>query len=155
MSDTRHAHSGIEPWTEASALLEDWHALLATSREGYAKGMLLERFAVELFGHAFDVVEHNFRAGNGQVDLVLENNKTNPFWMDFGADIAVECKHTTAKTAASEVNKFIGAISPMRTRLGFYVSTAGFTAALETGTGVEQFLKSAIRAVTLRRKTGF
>ena len=121
-SEAKTAAAGDEP-----DLLTRWHALLAREAEGYERGVALELFMADFFGRFFEVVEHDYRTDIGQIDLLLSNTRTDPFWFSHFADMYVECKNTTRKTEQKEINDFAGKLAPGRTTLAFFVSQSGFT----------------------------
>jgi energy-coupling factor transporter ATP-binding protein EcfA2 len=116
---------------ESDAIFEElgwlWVELPRKGASADNRGRGLERFAVALFGAFFDIVEVRDRRTIGEIDLVCENRNLDPFWIHFGGDVWVECKNTTAKTTLEQVSTFIGKLEGSRRRLGFLLSTSGFT----------------------------
>lgn len=112
---------------ESKRLLERWLALEKSTSYGHERGLELELFMVDFFSRFFDVVEHDYRTDTGQIDLLLENIQSNPFWLGHHVDIYVECKNTRDKTELSAVNDFAGKLASSPTTLAFFVSQAGFT----------------------------
>jgi Holliday junction resolvase-like predicted endonuclease len=77
------------------------------------------------------VVAKNFRTTEEEIDVVLTNGLTNPFWTSQASPlILVECKNWTSKVGVPELRVFEskmqdrGAIE----KIGIFVSTSGFTA---------------------------
>jgi NACHT domain/Restriction endonuclease len=110
-----------------SELSELWAKLPREEASADARGRGLEQFAVTLFGSFFEVVTVRRRHQVGEVDVICENHNLDPFWMPFGGDVWIECKNTSTKTSLEQVNVFLGKLSGTRHRLGFFLSTSGFT----------------------------
>jgi len=108
-------------------LSELWVNLPREEASADARGRGLEQFAVTLFGGFFELVTVRHRHQVAEVDLICENHNVDPFWMPFGGDVWIECKNTSTKTSLEQVNVFLGKLSGTRHRLGFFLSTSGFT----------------------------
>jgi Holliday junction resolvase-like predicted endonuclease len=79
------------------------------------------------FGEFFRVVESNCHTQTGEIDLVLEITRAEPFWAEFGSVVTVECRNRRAKTPRPHIDQFYGAHLRRRTKLAFFVSQAGFS----------------------------
>lgn len=97
------------------------------------KGDLLEELMsalVNIEASELAVIEKNFRTREEEIDLVLSNSLTNPFWISIGSPlILVECKNWASKIGNQELRVFE---SKMRDRgaickVGIFVSIAGFS----------------------------
>ena len=105
-----------------------WHRCLAAGTSTVEKGRLLEQFARSLFGLFFRVASCNLSTESGEIDLVLEIAKLDPFWSEYGADVLVECKNRKQHTPLSQTQAFCQKIARSRgVRLGLLLSTSGFT----------------------------
>ena len=105
--------------------------LLAECGQGnqlpHEKGKRFEQFCARLFEQAFRVIAQNTSTENGEVDLILENTGTDPFWSEWGGDILVECKNWNSSRPLKETAAFAQKVRSSRGRLGFFVSMDGFT----------------------------
>lgn len=108
-------------------LIGKWNTLLQKGLPSNQKGRLFEEFSTEFFGQVFKVVKRDLHTKNGELDLVLENTKTDPFWTEFGGDIFVECKGWGRRVPLKEVGAFAQKVAQSRNKLGFFVSISGFT----------------------------
>ena len=79
------------------------------------------------FGEVFSIVKTNLNTENGELDLILENTKTDPFWLEFGSDVLVECKNCTEKVPSQQVGNFADKVTQAHRKLAFFVSVSGFT----------------------------
>jgi NACHT domain/Restriction endonuclease len=107
-------------------LLARWFKLETSDADGYERGLELESFMVDFFGRFFEVVEHDYRTKTGQIDILLENVQSNPFWLGHDADIYVECKNTRSAVGLGPINDFAGKLATDSATLAFFVSQAGF-----------------------------
>jgi len=174
---------------ERKGLLEDdacldlarkWRAFGQKALSSHEKGRLFEEFSVALFSQVFKVVTHNFNTENGEIDILIEITKNDPFWIEFGGDALVECKNWNEPRPLGEVSAFIGKVGQARVRLAFFVSVSGFTddamrilrnnasnvsaplivpidgnalhGVLEGKVDIEEFLKARIRDIKYVRK---
>lgn len=87
----------------------------------------METFAKDLFGAHFKVVKVRRHHRVGEIDLVCEMERVDPFWVYHGGDVWVECKNTENKATTEQVNTFIGKLVGSRYKLGFFLSASGFT----------------------------
>jgi hypothetical protein len=93
----------------------------------HEKGRRFEQFCAKLFEQAFKVIAQNTSTESGEVDLILENTGTDPFWSEWGGDILVECKNWSSSRPLKETAAFAQKVRSSRGRLGFFVSMDGFT----------------------------
>lgn len=108
-------------------LQELWVSLPRRGAPANSRGHALEEFAKRLFGSFFRVVETRHHHRVGEIDLVCENENLDPFWVAYGGDVWVECKNTEAKASIEQINTFIGKLVGSRWRIGFFLSSSGFT----------------------------
>ena len=123
---------GAKSQEKPSDLRERWKEVVNSAGLGsHQRGRRLELFAVEFFGTLFRVVSHGVDTDLGQVDLLIENVMAGPFWSELGGDIPVECKNRQDRCGVSDVNTFLAKVGP-RLRLGFILSSSGFTVDAQT-----------------------
>ena len=115
--------------------LESIHSILKRQFEevrnpklsSHEKGKRFEEFAERFFRQTFNVVDINRNTENGEVDLILENTGRDPFWVECGGDIFVECKNWDTSRPLKETATFSNKVRMSRGRLGLFVSVSGFT----------------------------
>jgi hypothetical protein len=105
--------------------VRQWEAL--NSQQPEVKGRAFEEFAVAFFGEALTVVRHDLRSAVGQIDLVVANERPDPFWATYGTDFWVECKYEKAPASIPAINTFIGKLEASNRKLGFFVAKSRFT----------------------------
>ncbi|MGW8062371.1 NACHT domain-containing protein [Streptomyces ziwulingensis] len=110
-----------------TALQERWVSLPRKGATANDRGRSWESFARKLFGAHFKVIEARHHHRVGEIDLICEMKKIDPFWVYHGGDVWVECKNTEDKATIEQVNTFIGKLVGSRWRIGFFLSTSGFT----------------------------
>ena len=93
----------------------------------HEKGKRFEEYAERFFRQTFNVVDVNRNTENGEIDLILENTGTDPFWTEWGGDIFVECKNWDTSRPLKETAVFSNKVRMSRGKLGFFVSVSGFT----------------------------
>ena len=91
------------------------------------KGKIFENFAERFFRQSFNIVDLNVNTENGEIDLIVENTGTHPFWTEWGGDIFVECKNWNTSRPLKETAAFSNKVRMSRGKLGFFVSVSGFT----------------------------
>lgn len=169
-----------EPSEQFNALLNAWDRFSKKNLRNHEKGALFEEFAASLFSSVFRVVSRDLQTESGELDLVLEIIKPEPFWIEFGGDALVECKNWNSNTPVKEVLSFTQKATQARVKLAFFVSVTGFTnhakaslaatssnllaplivpidgeqikEALARNTNLEEFFKERIRAIKYLRK---
>ena len=115
------------PVTAGRDLVSKLRRLRQRDLTTYEKGRLLEEFASDMFGAVMKVIATDLRSEHGEFDLVLENEQTIPFWLEYGAHALVECKNRDRKATLAEAQAFCGKLQGLRFRLGFFLSIGGFT----------------------------
>ncbi len=126
------------------------------------------------------MVSRDLNTENGELDLVVELGRMDPFWFEFGGDALIECKNWSSNVPLKEVGSFVTKVNQGRVKLGFFVSVSGFTpdairtlrnnasntsaplvvpisggeikTALMRGEVLEEFFKKAIRSFKYLRK---
>jgi restriction endonuclease Mrr len=100
--------------------------------DAQAKGEALEQLMSAVFSikPQLQVVQRTYSTGDEEIDLVVKNNVSRPFWQGLASPlIFVECKNWLARVGAPEVRNFEGKLqnhTPM-TRVGILVAPGGFT----------------------------
>jgi hypothetical protein len=110
-----------------SILTSKWYRVLEQGIASHEKGKRFEEFASDFFGQVFKVVSRDLNTENGELDLVLEIVKSDPFWIEFGGDALVECKNLNSNSPLKEVGAFAHKVGQARVKLAFFVSVSGFT----------------------------
>ncbi|MFJ4785865.1 NACHT domain-containing protein [Streptomyces sp. NPDC088794] len=110
-----------------SELQELWVSLPRRGATANDRGNALEAFSEKLFGGFFHIVTTRHRHRVGEIDLVCENQNVDPFWSPYGGDVWIECKNTESKASIEQVNTFIGKLVGSRWKIGFFLSSSGFS----------------------------
>lgn len=108
-------------------LRQMWDSMPGAGAPANARGHGLEAFTAALFGTYFEIVGIRLQKLAGEVDVVRGHRNLDLFWANYPGDIWVECKNTEDPTPAAQVNVFLAKLMGSRSRLGFFVSVAGFT----------------------------
>lgn len=122
--------------TQCRELLEE----AACVETAHLKGRALERLMEVLFT-AVDVLEvagKNVSTDDEEIDLVVKNNISRPFWSALGSPLLfVECKNWSGPSGPKELRDFEVKLQNhgSLTKLGIFVSLNGFTS------GVDEELK--------------
>lgn len=110
-----------------SVLRRQLSAIRSDTLPSHEKGKRFEEFAERFFRQSFNVIDVNRNTENGEIDLILENTGTDPFWTEWGGDIFVECKNWNKSRPLKETAVFTNKVRMSRGKLGFFVSVSGFT----------------------------
>ena len=108
-------------------LLNLWKLANEDKLAAHEKGKRLEVFAKSFFGQFFRIVKANMNTEAGEIDILLENTTSTPFWLEFGSDILVECKNWISHVPIHEVGHFGFKATQFRVRLVFFLALSGFT----------------------------
>jgi NACHT domain/Restriction endonuclease len=174
------AHPSSEEVRPSASLLDMLDAACDKRIPHHERGARFEGFSERLFGEVFKVISKDLNTENGELDLVLEIVRSEPFWLEFGGDVLVECKNWTSNVPLREVGVFLSKVNLARVRLAFFVSVSGFTedaqrnlrnhaanvsaplvvpltgteikTALAQGAVLQEFFKEAIRRMKYLRK---
>lgn len=134
------------------------------------KGALLEDLLAVLFKsiRGFEQTTTGRRTIDEEIDVVVRNESTDPYWMKQGSYLLGECKNWSGRVDRKELDAFRMKLQRSRGRaeLGFFVSVNGFTegfrtareAARESGVaivlidaaGIDALVQSADRNATLK-----
>jgi len=109
-----------------NTLKKEWEKLIKQQNSSQ-KGKQLECFCAELLSIQFKIIEKNLLTHNGEIDLIVENKSTDPFWSDFSTDYFVECKFWKEKVPIEKILAFFTKVSNSSIKLGFFISLSGFT----------------------------
>jgi hypothetical protein len=105
---------------------------LERADDAQAKGEALESLMAAAFSirPQLQVVERTYSTGDEEIDLVVKNNVSRPFWQGLGSPLLfVECKNWAAPVGAPEVRNFEVKLqnhAPLA-RVGILVAPGGFT----------------------------
>lgn len=116
-----------QPESIHSVLRKEFAEVRDSGLPSHEKGKRFEKFAERFFRQVFNIVGLNRNTENGEIDLILENTGTDPFWTEWGGDIFVECKNWDTSRPLKETAAFSNKVRMSRGKLGFFVSVAGFT----------------------------
>lgn len=145
--DRRQVGRNIE-----TAITDSWQHLQDPTLTPQARGQALEALVVALFRSmpGFEHARTNVRNPSQEIDVVVRNKATDPFWQRQGDYLLVECKHWSAPVDPKELAHIKDKAQRYgRCRLAFFVAWSGFTAGLR-----DQLIKGAggdLLIVTLDR----
>lgn len=127
---------GLSPAAEGVAIRETWAAAMDPATDRAHKGRFLED-ALELLFRGmpgFAAVSRNRRNPVEEIDLVVRNESTDPYWMKEGPYILVECKNWSSTVGSAEVTRFRTKLQDRfdRARLGILVAPGGLARDVET-----------------------
>lgn len=112
--------------TEAREL---W-AQMSKEANSQRKGRLLEDLVELLLKSVPGFVVKGRRKGlDEELDLIVRNESTDPWWSKEGQYLIVECKNWSRPTDPKELTHFLGKLDRRfgRARLGFFIAAGGFT----------------------------
>lgn len=122
------AFSNIQIFGSSHSVSVSSKSLIHTSKE---KGNLLEDLVTQIFiTHPEFKVKKNVRRNGEEIDLVIVNKISDPFWTALQSHtILVECKNQTKKVEPKDLRNFEVKILDRRglCKLGIIVSISGFT----------------------------
>lgn len=103
-----------------------------TQSTNKARGDALERLVDVLLRaeHEVQVLEKNYRTKEEEIDLILTNGLSHPFWLNqSSAFILVECKNWASPVGVEPLRVLESKLEDRKgaARIGLFVSTAGFT----------------------------
>ncbi|MGZ8521586.1 MAG: restriction endonuclease, partial [Candidatus Binatia bacterium] len=130
---TAHAQAAFGALTKpcGTSVIAPLELLNARTRTAKEKGDILENATAQIFSdaHGFSV-RSKHRRGDEEIDLVIVNKQSDPFWLALQSPIIIaECRNRMAKVRARDLRDFetklrnCGSIC----KLGLIVSTSGFT----------------------------
>jgi hypothetical protein len=105
---------------------------LSAAQTSQAKGEVLESLMEAIFSikPQLEVVGRNSRTGDEEIDLILKNNVSRPFWTSLASPLLfVECKNWARPVGASELRNFEVKLQnhAHKTKIGMLVAPGGFT----------------------------
>lgn len=116
--------------TTEATLRETWEAV-NREKDRNKKGKLLEDLMVLLFKTVPGFLQTTPRRKNRveEIDILIQNESTDPFWAKEEAFILAECKNWSKPAGAPELAQLIAKIEGRfhRCRLGFFIAPGGFT----------------------------
>ncbi|MDC0715194.1 restriction endonuclease [Stigmatella sp. ncwal1] len=121
---------------------ELWDQVRA-ERDPSVKGALLEDLMALLFKSipGFERTLTNRKSLDEQIDIVIPNESTDPFWQQAHSQyILGECKNWSKAVERRELDVFIKDIERRygRSRLGFFISIGGFTKGFASALAAER-----------------
>jgi CheY-like chemotaxis protein len=117
-------------------LRELWSAV-RTERDPHLKGSQLEDLVALLFKsiHGFERTQTNRKSLDEQIDILIPNESTDPFWLQAQSQYFLgECKNWSKPVGPSELDSFRLDIKRRfgRCRLGFFIGIGGFAKGFQT-----------------------
>lgn len=105
---------------------------LSNTRKKNVKGKLLEEMISTIFeGHpGFEIVERRYSTGDEEIDLIVKNNLSKPFWLGLSSPmIFIECKNWQKPVGTKELRDFEIKLQNHRplVRMGFFIAPGGFS----------------------------
>jgi CheY-like chemotaxis protein len=121
--------SSLDPGETERAIHDTWAAAQA-ERDKNKKGALLEQLMALLFKSISGLHRVWVRIRNEveEIDLLVQNDSTDPFWQKESPYILVECKNWSTHVGAKEVLNLWAKMEGRhnRCRLAFFVAAGGF-----------------------------
>lgn len=112
------------------AIRETW-ATAQAERDRNKKGLLLERLVALLLKSipGFDRLDTRLRNDTEEIDVLVQNESTDPFWQKESPYILVECKHWSKRIGTKELRDLWGKMEGRynRCRLALLIAPGGIT----------------------------
>jgi ActR/RegA family two-component response regulator len=112
------------------AIVELWQSVRAET-DPHRKGKSLEDLLLMVFRSipGFTRVQNRFSNAIEEIDILLRNESTDPFWVKEGAYFLFECKNWSKPVGRSEIDTFVRKLERrhQRCKLGFFAAVTGFT----------------------------
>jgi CheY-like chemotaxis protein len=112
------------------AIAELWQTVRAEA-DPHRKGKALEDLLLVVFRTIPGLTRVWNRVTNEieEIDILLRNESTDPFWVKEGAYVLFECKNWSKPVGRSELDVFVRKLERrhQRCKLGFFVAVGGFT----------------------------
>lgn len=112
------------------AITELWRHV-RTETDPHRKGKALEDLMVVVFRSipGFTRVSNRITNAIEEIDILLRNESTDPFWVKEGAYFLFECKNWSKPVGRSEIDVFVAKLERrhQRCKLGFFAALGGFT----------------------------
>jgi DNA-binding response OmpR family regulator len=112
------------------AIVELWRSV-RTETNPQRKGKLLEDLLLVVLRSIPGFTRVSSRVTNEleEIDILLRNEATDPFWVKEGAYFLFECKHWSKPVGRSEIDVFVRKLERrhQRCKLGFFAALGGFT----------------------------
>jgi ActR/RegA family two-component response regulator len=127
--------STLDPGETERAIRETWAATQA-ERDKNKKGALLEQLMVLLFKSVAGLHRVSTRLRNEveEIDVLVQNDSTDPFWQKESPYFLVECKNWSKHVGTKEVRDVWAKMEAHhnRCRLAFFVAAGGFAESIRT-----------------------
>lgn len=118
----------LNPDGMEKAILETW-AVVQVERDRYKKGLLLERLVALLLKSipGFKRVDTRLRNSVEEIDVLVQNGSSDPFWQKESPYILVECKNWTKHVGVKELRDLWGKMEGRynRCRLALLIAPGG------------------------------
>ncbi len=124
----RHlAALGVEQ--REAEIVQTWKDAQAET-DSQKKGALLERLMLLVFRSipGFEHAQVNRQNALEEIDVVVQNNSTDPLWQKEGSYLLIECKHWSKPVGVPELKLFRQKIEDRyrRSALGFFIAPGGY-----------------------------
>lgn len=110
-------------------IVETWKRA-REEKNAQTKGALLETLMELLFSsiQGFEYVRSNRQNELEEIDVLVQNNSTDPFWQKEGSYLLIECKNWSSKVGVNELSLFQQKVERRydRSKLGFFVAMSGY-----------------------------
>jgi len=135
-------------------ITEKWRQVVSDGSP-VEKGRHLEQLTKSLFESIPGFVDAvtNVRSSTEELDVILRNESTDPFWSQQGAFIIIECKHWSRQAVGrKELDMFAAKVARKAgwCRVGFFVSISGFSRAFLAT--VTQYVTNNLLVVPIDRE---
>ncbi len=132
--------NAMEVWRERSLaaqsverreqeIVDTWKAA-QTEADANKKGELLEALMLRVFRSiaGFEHARVNRENALEEIDVVVQNSSTDPFWQKEGSYVLVECKNWSKPVGVPELKLFRQKVEDRygRAALGFFISMSGY-----------------------------
>ncbi|MCU0467596.1 MAG: restriction endonuclease [Arcicella sp.] len=129
VQEAQHEYETM-PWVLQTALESDY-ADAKNEMNSQLKGKKFERFVSLLFGNmGFQHIQRNIRDKSNEIDLIIRNDISDPFFEKFSSHFLVECKNYSERNKVDK-NAFDSFEKKLKTshgmtKLGFLITSNSF-----------------------------
>lgn len=134
IKEAQHEYE-MMPWVLQNALESDY-ADAKNEPNSQLKGKKFERFISLLFGNmGFQHIQRNIRDKSNEIDLIIRNDVSDPFFEKFSSHFLVECKNFSERNKVDK-NDFDSFEKKLKTshgmtKLGFLVTSNSFASTIK------------------------
>ncbi|WP_437923328.1 response regulator [Sorangium sp. So ce291] len=136
MEAVRERWLGSLDTDETERSIQDTWAAAQTERDRNRRGLLLERLMVLLLKSipGFDRLDSRLRNEVEEIDILMQNSSTDPFWQKESPYVLVECKNWSKHVGTKELRDLWGKMEGRyhRCRLALLVAPGGLASTVRT-----------------------